>query len=560
MDNGADSLCFSNSVSADHRGIGLAPSIQANTVTSSCNINIYQGTAAEKRKERDHEEEPEKKKPKPLSESEPGDAVDSRPVLTEYSLSKMEEYADRNREYLIGLLENEDGLQERKEKLKSMKLKKNLDWNCVKARKINKDFKSFVSQSKFPWSEVESFLFEKVGKAAERGRMEVDDGSCNSSGYFSSVNTEDFRSSSTLSQPVPASPLEEDQRKNHRPGEKEDRELSQGLQTGPASHARSSAEEPSGDTAREPSGDTAEELSGDTAPSAEQQRDSPAPKKTFTQPSNSAAETKKEQKVNPGAKGVKKEMPKGVIYDSDGYSTAGGGLSAQTQVKEESTKVLVGQIAPSAEHMETSSSATERINSREQTQDPSPQLNHEEGNQHRKKGSKQTIARKDKAAEEESRNKAFKRWLEHTAQSLAEKEGRIVEEVKKQMESNLEITFVDNCEHTKFKCLTARECTVFEHEGERVMLHIDKRDKCLTPKHNQFKEGFTFQLQYTMWILGGITGTDVVFSDADDEIQKYKFHEAGLEEFHVNFPQIINKVFLPAMALYKQAQREKVFH
>ncbi|XP_058876099.1 cyclic nucleotide-gated cation channel beta-1-like [Acipenser ruthenus] len=662
MDNGADSRRLSNSVSADNRGIGVAPCIHASTVTSSYNINIYQGAAAEKRKEMDHEEEPEKKKPKLLSEPEPEDAVDSGPALTEYSLSKMEEYADRNRESLIGLLDNEDGLQEKKEKLKSMKLKKCLDWNCGKARKINKDFGRFVSQSKFPWSEVESFLFEKVGKAAERGRVEVDEtggDGWDSSGYFSSMNTEDSRSSSTLTQPAPAPPLEEDLRKNHLPEEREDRELSQGLQTGPAPRARMMM------------------------------------------------------------------IPKEGIYDSD--SAAGGELSAQTQLKEESTEIPVGQLAPSAERME-------RINSREQTQDPALQLNHEagqqqpaepslqlnhevgqqqpaepslqlnheagqqqpaepslqlnheagqqqpaepslqlnheagqqqpaepslqlnheagqqqpadpslqlnhearqqqpaepslqlnheagqqqpaepslqlnheagqqqpaepslqlnheagqqqptgtlpyssnwagipatgeseEGNQQSEKGAKKQTrakarARKDKAAEEECWNKAFKKWLEHTAQSLAKKEGKTVDEVKKQIESDSEVTFIDNCQHADFTCLTARECIVFEHEGERIMVHIDKRDKCLTLKGKGIKEGFMFQLQYTMWILGDIKGTHVVLSDAG-EILEYNFDEASLEQFHVNFPRIINKVFLPAIALYKQAQRERAFH
>ncbi|KAK1142606.1 fibrous sheath CABYR-binding protein-like [Acipenser oxyrinchus oxyrinchus] len=660
MDNaGVDSRQLSNSVSADNRGIGVAPSILANTVTSSYYFNFNQVT--EKRKETDHEEEPEKKKPKPLSKPEPEDAEDSGPALTEYTLSKMEEYADRNRKKLIGLLDKKDGLQEKKEKLKSMKLKKCLDWNCGKARKINKDFRRFVSQSKFPWSEVESILFEKVGKAAERGRMEVDEtrgDGCDSSGYFSSMNTEDSRSSCTLTQPAPAPLLEEDLRKNHLPEEREDRELSQGLQTGPTPSASSTAEdlrdtdeEPSRDdrelsqglqtgptpsasstaedlrdTAEEPSRDAAEDLRDtaeepsrdatedprDTAPSAEQHRDSPAPKKTSTQPSNAAAETKKEQKLNTGVRGMKKEIPKEGIYDSDSDSAAGGELSAQTQLKEESTEVPVGQLAPSAERME-------RINSRERTQDHSLQLNNEPGqqqpaepslqlnnepgqqqpaepslqlnnepgqqptgtlpyisnravitvtgesnerNQQSEKGAKKQTrakprAQKDKAAEEEHWNKAFKKWLEHTAQSLAEKEGKTIDEVKKQIESDSEITFIDNRQHTEFTCLMARECIVFKHEGKRIMVHIDKRDKCLTPKGKD-KEGFMFQLQYTMWILGDVKGTDLVFSDAE-EIKKYTFDEASLEEFHVNFPRIINEVFLPAIALYKQAQREKAF-
>ncbi|MGH0183558.1 UNVERIFIED_CONTAM: hypothetical protein FKN15_012372 [Acipenser sinensis] len=284
---------------------------------------------------------------------------------------------------------------------------------------------------------------------------------------------------------------------------------------------------------------------------------------------------------------MKKEIPKGVIYisdsDSDSDSAAGGELSAQTQLKEESTEIPVGQLAPSAERME-------RINSRERTQDPSLQLNHEAGQQQptgtlpyssnraaitvtgesnernqqsEKRAIKQTrakpIAPKDKAAEEECWNKAFKKWLEHTAQSLAKKEGKTADEVKKQFESDSKITFIDNCQHAEFTCLTARECIVFKHEGERIMVHIDKRDKCLTLKGKDIKEGFMFQLQYTMWILGGIKGTHVVLSDAE-EILEYNFDEASLEQFHVNFPRIINEVFLPAIALYKQAQRERAFH
>ncbi|MGH0187542.1 UNVERIFIED_CONTAM: hypothetical protein FKN15_025495 [Acipenser sinensis] len=258
-------------------------------------------------------------------------------------------------------------------------------------------------------------------------------------------------------------------------------------------------------------------------------------------------------------------IPKEGIYDSD--SAAGGELSAQTQLKEEST------LAPSAERME-------RINSWERTQDPSLQLNHEAGQQQptepslqlnhepslqlnheagqqqpaepslqlnheagqqqptepslqlnheagqqqptgtlpyssnraaitvtgesnernqqsEKRAIKQTRAkpraRKDKAAEEECWNKAFKKWLEHTAQSLAEKEGKTADEVKKQIESDSEITFIDNCQQAEFTCLTARECIVFEHEGERIMVHIDKRDKCLTLKGKDIKEGFMFQ-------------------------------------------------------------------
>ncbi|KAK6466445.1 fibrous sheath CABYR-binding protein-like [Huso huso] len=672
MDNGADSRQLNNSLNADNGAIGVAPSIHANTVTSNLNINIYQNAGAEKRKDTDHEEEPEKKKPKPLSEPEPEDTVDSGPALTEYSLSKMEEYADRNRESLIGLLDNEDGLQKKKKKLKSMKLKKFLNWNCGKVRKINKDFGRFVSQSKFPWSEVESFLFEKVGKSAERGRVEVDEtrgDDWDSSGYFSSMNTEDSRSSSTLTQPAPAPPLEEDLRKNHLPEEREDRELSQGLQTGPAPSASSSAEdprdtaeEPSRDTAEEPSRDTAEdprdtaeEPSRDTAPGATQReitaeemqvirvkeeitdtqpgqlnenetQDDLLETNTAMQPTptvlrkNHLPEEREDRELSQGlqigpAPRARRMMmiPKEGIYDSD--NAAGEELSAQTQLKEESTEIPVGQLAPSAERME-------RINSREHMQDPSLQLNHEAGqqqptepslqlnheagqqqptepslqlnheagqqqptgtlpyssnwagipatgeseerNQQNEKGAKKQTtakprARKDKAAEEECWNKAFKKWLEHTAQSLAKKEGKTVDEVKKQIESDSEVTFIDNCQHAEFTCLTARECIVFEHEGERIMVHIDKRDKCLTKKGKDIKEGFMFQLQYTMWILGDIKGTHVVFSDAE-EIKKYKFNEASLEEFHVNFPQIINKVFLPAIALYKQAQRARAFH
>ncbi|XP_028653805.1 uncharacterized protein LOC114648749 isoform X2 [Erpetoichthys calabaricus] len=163
---------------------------------------------------------------------------------------------------------------------------------------------------------------------------------------------------------------------------------------------------------------------------------------------------------------------------------------------------------------------------------------------------------KDKMHEYDSKVKAFGKWVEKEVIELAAGGNQSKEERQKEILSNIQIR--DTWEHSTYKCLTANNCILYtDPKGALKLVHLENSKlECLT-KSGEPREDFKFKWQYHMWIFQGVK-TDIVFSESED-IQSYPYDEEWFRNFHIKFPKFLKEEALPAIALYKEAQQEKMF-